>query len=61
MPVFKITFEIFCKECGAELTSSIKGGDEVQVEPCEVCLSRIYNEGYDEGRSVTKYIKGELR
>lgn len=53
-----------CKECGDKLNTSystytdhsLNGQDrvEVEVEPCDKCLGREYDEGFDKG-----YDKGE--
>jgi len=44
-----IEFEVWCS-CGNGLcnqTTNVRGG--VEVEPCEKCLERAKDEGYNEG------------
>jgi hypothetical protein len=62
MPSFDVEFEVFCS-CGEGLcnqsetrTSRNRNTLQVVVEPCQRCLDRIKNEGYqngyDDGREV---------
>ena len=46
-----IEFDVWCS-CGERLCNQckdVRGG--IEVEPCEKCLERSHDEGYDEGRS----------
>lgn len=57
MPEMVVTFEVFCGECGAgicdhtESRSSRSWRDmpSISVKPCEKCMAKVRQEGYDEG------------
>lgn len=54
MPTIEAEFEVYCTcgngLCGNTTTSkSTLGGPAIEVEPCEKCLSRANDEGYEEG------------
>jgi len=58
MPEISIDIEIFCS-CGAGLCnkssdSSRRGRPSFTVEPCETCLAKYYDEGYDKGYGKAK-------
>ena len=52
MPSFEIDFEVYCS-CGNGLCNQSEGsnkrGPQVTVEPCEKCLAKEYDHGYDIG------------
>ena len=54
MPEISFEIEVFCS-CGHGLCGPSKGGigrrgiPYVTVEPCERCLTKAKDEGYDEG------------
>lgn len=53
MPTIDLEIEVWCS-CGEGLCNQSTGGSgrrgpHITVEPCEKCLSRARNDGYDEG------------
>lgn len=52
MPEFLVEFEVYCS-CGNGLcgqsVGSNKNGPRVTVEPCEKCLQKEHDAGYEEG------------
>ena len=58
MPSLDIDVEIECS-CGADLSnqstgSTFRNGLYIEVEPCEDCLNKAHNEGYDEGYAAAQ-------
>ncbi len=55
MPEIKTTieFQIWCSECGSGLCGNVsdkgRSGDEFYIEPCQKCLKREYDAGYEKG------------
>lgn len=56
MPTLELDFEVFCASCGAGLCGNCKEGKTptrgmpyIQVDPCEKCSQRQYDEGYEKG------------
>lgn len=66
MPTFQIDveFEVFCDSCGAGLCRQTREnnsggrGLSISVEPCERCLTKAndsgYEKGYEQGVNDTK-------
>jgi hypothetical protein len=53
MPTFQLDFEVLCA-CGAGLCSVSRvsynrGYPQVKVEPCERCLEKAENKGFENG------------
>jgi len=58
MPEISIEIEVWCS-CGEGLCNQSTGdsgrrGPNITVEPCERCLVRARNEGYDKGYDEAK-------
>jgi hypothetical protein len=59
MPEITINVEVFCGKCGAGLcrntdVTSHHGQDAFTVEPCQRCLDREYEVGYEAGKADTE-------
>ena len=62
MPEITINVEVFCGKCGAGLcrntdVTSHHGQDAFTVEPCQRCLDREYEVGYEAGKADTERVK----
>jgi len=58
MSAIEIDIEIFCARCGAGIcnnatASRTKGRGQpcFEIEPCETCLEKAKDEGYQEGKA----------
>ena len=54
MPEITTSFEVYCGSCGAGLcgnsrNASTRRGEAIEVEPCETCLEKARDEGYENG------------
>uniref|UniRef100_A0A6M3X992 Uncharacterized protein n=1 Tax=viral metagenome TaxID=1070528 RepID=A0A6M3X992_9ZZZZ len=54
MPEMTISFEVFCRSCGAGLCNntrniSTRNSEAIEVEPCGICIEKARSEGYDKG------------
>lgn len=56
-----IDFEAYCAKCGAGICSNVTTGKTfnrqhpfIEIEPCEECLKKAHDEGYEEGCEETK-------
>lgn len=61
MPTFELNFEVFCS-CGEGLCNNSQEGSNghsqyIEIEPCQKCLAKSYEEGVDYGYEKAK---GEL-
>lgn len=48
MAEIAIEIDVICEECKGTLTASWYK-DQLFVEPCEVCMDRAKDQGFDEG------------
>ncbi len=56
MPELSVDFEVFCAGCGAGLCGNCTVGRTrgrqipcVTIEPCERCIDKANNKGFEEG------------
>jgi len=53
MPEFTLDFEVHCSRgaglCATSRVSYSRGCPQVEVEPCEICLEKAENKGFDKG------------
>jgi len=62
MPILEVEFDVYCS-CGNPLCNQTeiveskykKGLSQVVIEPCERCLEKARDEGYDEGKLIVDY------
>ena len=52
MPTIEVEVEVKCERCGADLTMSSSATSRgnthvIAVEPCDDCLSKSHDEGYN--------------
>lgn len=50
MPTIEVEVEVKCERCGADLTmssSSHRNTHVITIEPCDDCLSKSHDEGYN--------------
>ena len=46
-----VNIDLVCSECSKDLKAKQEDADgPLQVEPCEVCINKAHEEGYDGGR-----------
>ena len=49
--ITKIYFELWCAQCGKGLNNQVSSSDKhsFQVKPCETCLDKAKEKGFDKG------------
>jgi len=56
MPEIAVNVEVYCATCGAGLCNQTsvetkRGLDAFMVEPCNKCMTREYEAGYEKGET----------
>lgn len=62
MPILEVDFDVYCS-CGNGLCNQTEvvlsrrkdGLPQVVIEPCERCLEKTRDDGYDEGKLAVEY------
>ena len=55
MPKFTISISVSCAVCGKKVETDadwIQGDYVLTVDPCETCLTKAHDKGYEEGTST---------
>lgn len=55
MPTMEVDFDVYCALCGAGLCGNTtvtqgKYRAKLEIDPCEVCLTKANQEGFQDGK-----------
>ncbi len=52
--ITEMKIKIICEECGDESRNNIISLNTIRISPCEKCLKKYYNAGYDFAETLSK-------